>query len=206
MANFNSKALNALFSVVTNEEFKKISSSKTTKEAWTILQTTYEGTKAVKDSKFQKLTTNFEEIKMEEDELFDEFYAKLKDIVNSAFNLGKTIYEPKIVRKALKSLLERFHTKITAIEELKDIDKIPLTELVGNLQTYKLRLAKIGKIGKGKSMALKAKSSDIDESFDDEDSKMKSYITRQFKKFMKNANAKGFDKGHRQLNSSQFKS
>ena len=40
-------------------------------------------------------------------------------------------------------------------------------------------------------MALKAKNSNIDESSDDEDSKMKSYITRKFKKqFMKNANAK----------------
>ena len=35
---------------------------------------------------------------------------------------------------------------------------------------------------------------------------MKSYITRQFKKFMKNANAKGFDKDRRQSSSSQFKS
>ena len=87
-ANFHSKALNALLSAVTNEEFKKISTTKTVKEAWTILQTTYEGTKAVKDSKLQRLTTSFEEIKMEEDESFDQFYAKLKDIVNSAFNLG----------------------------------------------------------------------------------------------------------------------
>ena len=37
VANFNSKALNALFNAVTNEEFKKISSIETTKEAWTIL-------------------------------------------------------------------------------------------------------------------------------------------------------------------------
>ena len=50
-----------------------------------------------------------------------------------------------------------------------------------------------------------AKSSDTDESSDDEDSKMKSYITRQFKKFMKNANGKGFDKDCRQSSSSQFK-
>ena len=50
--NFNSGALNVLFSAVTNEEFKKISSTETAKEAWTILQTTYEGTKVVKDSKF----------------------------------------------------------------------------------------------------------------------------------------------------------
>ena len=131
---------------------------------------------------------------MEEDELFDEFYAKLKDIVNSAFNLGETILEPKIVRKVLRSLPERFYAKITAIEELKDIDNIPLTELVGNLQTYELGLTRIGKLSKGKSMALKAKSNDTDESSDDEDSKMKSYITMKFKKFMKNANVKGYDK------------
>ena len=50
-ANFNSRALNALFSGVTNEEFKKISSMEIAKEAWTILETTYKGTKAVKTIK-----------------------------------------------------------------------------------------------------------------------------------------------------------
>ena len=139
---------------------------------------------------------------MEEDESFDELYAKLKDIVNLAFNLRETIHEPKIVRKVLRSLPKRFHTKITVIKESKDIEKIPLTELVGNLQTYELGLTRIGKSSKGKSMALKAKSNDIDEFSDDEDSKMKSYITWQFKKFMKNANAKGFDKDRKQSSSS----
>ena len=137
-----------------------------------------------------------------EDESFDKFYAKLKDIVNSTFNLEETILEPKIVRKVLKSLPEKFHGKITAIEESKDIDKIPLTELVSNLQTYELGSTRIRKSSKNKNMALKAMSSDTDESSDDEDSKMKSYITRQFKKFMKNANAKGFDKDCKQSNSS----
>ena len=122
--------------------------------------------------KLQRITTSFKEIKMKEDESFDKFYAKLKDIVNLAFNLGETIPEPKIVRKVLRSLPERFHAKITAIEESKDIDKIPLTELVGNLQTYKLGLSRIGKLSKSKSMSLKAKSSDTNESSNDEDSKM----------------------------------
>ena len=194
MANFNSRALNALFSAVTSEEFKKISSTKTAKEAWIILQTTYEGTKTVKDSNLQRLTMSFEEIKIEGDKSFDEFYAKLKDIVNLAFNLRETIPKPKIVRKVLRSLPERFHAKITTIEESKDIDKIPLTELVGNLLTYEFGLTRIGKSSKGKSIALKAKSSDTDEYSNDGDSKMKSYNTRQFKKFMKNVNAKGFDK------------
>ena len=143
---------------------------------------------------------------MEEDESFDEFYAKLKDIVNLAFNLGETIPEPKIVKGMLRSLPEIFHAKITVNEKSKDIDKIPLTELVGNLQTYELGLTRIGKLSESKSMALKAKSNDTDESSDDEDFKMKSYITRQFKKFMENANAKGFDKDRKQSISSQFKS
>ena len=143
---------------------------------------------------------------MKEDESFDEFYAKLKDIVNSAFNLRETIFEPKVVRKVLRSLLERFHAKITAIEESKDIDFIPLMELVGNLQTYKLGLTRIGKGSKSKSMTLKAKSNETNESSNDEDSKMKSYITRQFNKFTKNASAKGFDKDRKQSSSFQFKS
>ena len=160
---------------------------------------TYEGTKVVKDSKLQRLTMSFEEIKMEKNKSFDEFYAKLKDIINSTFNLGETILEPKIVRKVLRSLPERFHAKITTIAESKDIDKIPLIELVGNLQTSELGLTRIRKSSKGKSIVLKAKSSDTNESSNDEYFKMKSYITWQFKKFMKNVNAKGFDKDCKQL-------
>ena len=50
--------------------------------------------------------------------------------MNSTFNLGESIAEPKIVGKIL---LERFNAKIIIIEEAKDIDIIPLTKLVGNL-------------------------------------------------------------------------
>ena len=51
VANFNSRALNALFCGVTNEEFRKISSTKFAKEVGTILETTYEDTKAIKTVK-----------------------------------------------------------------------------------------------------------------------------------------------------------
>ena len=130
---------------------------------------------------------------MDEEEAFDEFYAKLKNIVNSTFNLGEKIPKPKIVRKILRSLLERFHAKITTIEESKDIDIIPLMGLIENLQTHELGLMRIEKGSKSKNMALKAKNDEEDESFEDENSKFKSYITRQFKKFIKNANVKEND-------------
>ena len=52
---------------------------------------THEGTNVVKVSKLQILTFRFETIRMEDHENFGEFHAKLMDIVNSSFNLGKPI-------------------------------------------------------------------------------------------------------------------
>ena len=108
---------------------------------------------------------------MEEDKTFDEFYAKLKDIVNSAFNLGESIAESKIVRKILRSLPEKFHAKITVIEEVKDIDQLPLTELVGNLQTYEMGLDLMGKGGKSRNLALTGIQEEIDDSEDEDETK-----------------------------------
>ena len=67
-ANANSKVLNAIFCGVSPDEFHKISHITIAKEAWEILETTYEGTKKVKDTKLQMLTTRFKELKMSEDE------------------------------------------------------------------------------------------------------------------------------------------
>ena len=70
---------------------------------------------------------------MSNDESFVEFYAKLNDIVNSAYNLGEIYDQPKIVRRILRSLPEDFRSKVTVITESKDVDSIPVNELVGSL-------------------------------------------------------------------------
>ena len=67
------------------------------------------------------------------------------------------------MRKILRSLPKRLHAEITAIEESKDIDTIPLTKLIGNLQTYELGLVRIGKGNKSKNMAIKTKNDEGDE-------------------------------------------
>ena len=85
VATFNSKAMNIVFM----EEFKRISNVEVAHIAWNILQTVHEGTKAVKINKLQQFTSRFESIRMFDDECFDEFYAKLNDIVNSAYNIGE---------------------------------------------------------------------------------------------------------------------
>ena len=106
--NANSKALNVIFCGVSLYEFHKISHITIAKEAWEILETTYEGTKKVKDTKFQMLTTKFKELKMGDDESFDSFYGKLNEIVITKLNLGEKIEDAKVVRKILRSLSESF--------------------------------------------------------------------------------------------------
>ena len=68
LVNANSKAINTIFCGVFIDEFHKISHVDIAKEVWTILKATYEGTKKVKDTKLQMLTTRFEELKMGDDE------------------------------------------------------------------------------------------------------------------------------------------
>ena len=104
------------------------------------METTYEGTKKVKDTKLQMLTTRFEELRMSEDESFDSFYNKLNEVVISKFNLGEKTEDSKVVRKILRSLPESFRAKVTAIEESKDLDEIKVQELIGSLQTYEFSL------------------------------------------------------------------
>ena len=87
--------MNAIFCGVSPNEFHKILHITVAKEAWEILETTYEGTKKVKNTKLQMLTTQFEELKMSEDESFDSFYSKLNKVLVSKFNLGEKTEDSK---------------------------------------------------------------------------------------------------------------
>ena len=88
------------------------------------METAYEGTKKVKDTKLQMLTTRFKKLKMSEDESFNSFYRKLNEVVIGKFNLGEKTKNSKVVRKILQSLPESFRAKVTAIKESKDLDEI----------------------------------------------------------------------------------
>ena len=184
--------MNAIFNAVSMEEFKRIFNVEVVHTAWNILQTVHEGTKAVKINKLQQLTSKFESIRMSDDESFDKFYAKLNDIVNSAYNLGEIYDQPKIFRKILRSLTEDFRPKVTVITESKDVDSIPIDELVGFLQSYELDLPKTSK---SKSMALKSVD-DVDVGrFDDELSATEiAYLAKNFRNFFRNNNRRARDK------------
>ena len=182
--------MNAIFM----EEFKRISNVEVTHTAWNILQTVHECTKAVKVNKLQQLTTGFKNIRMSNDECFDEFYVKLNDIVNFAHNLGEIYDQPKIVRKIHRSLTKDFRPKVTTIIESKDVDSIPIDELVGSLQSYELDLPKTYK---SKSMVLKSVDDVDSNGFDDELTTTETaYLAKNFRNFLRNNNRRARGKNN----------
>ena len=139
----------------------------------------------MKDTKLQMLTTWFEELKMSENQSFDSFYGKLNEVVIGKLNLDEKMEDSKVVRKILRSLPESFRTKVTAIEESKDLDEIKVKELIGSLQTYELTLPSERKI---KSLALKTINERIkaqDSSEENNVEKEVAFLAKNFRKFLK---------------------
>jgi hypothetical protein len=149
------------------------------------LETTYEGTKLVKSAKLQMLISRFEEIKMLEEETFGEFYSKMSDLRNSMVSLGKPVSDVKLIRKILRSLLDRFRIKVTTIEESKDLEEMKIEELVVFLQTYELSLPPVKKL---KTVALKASKKKVEASSEDdseEEEKAMGMLAKNFRRLMR---------------------
>jgi hypothetical protein len=178
----NDKALHALCQALSPSEFAKISNCESAKEAWKILETTYEGTKLVKSAKLQMLISKFEEIKMLEDETFGEFYSKMSYLRNSMVSLGKPISDVKLIRKILRSLPKRFRIKVTTIEESKDLKEMKIEELVGSLQTYELSLPPVKKL---KTIALKASKKKVEASSEDDSEEEEKVVAMLAKNFIR---------------------
>ena len=62
--NCNSKCLDAIFTSISQEEFRRIVMSKTIKDAWVVLEITNQGTKVIWNSGWQMSTSEFGNISM----------------------------------------------------------------------------------------------------------------------------------------------
>ena len=123
---------------------------------------------------------------MSDDKLFDSFYGRLNEIVIAKLNLGEKIEDAKVVRKILRSLLESFQSKVTTIEESKDLDEIKIQELIGSLQTYELELPSHKS---NKSLALKIINERTNDSSEEDGvEKEVAFLAKNFWKFLKMMN------------------
>ena len=94
--------------------------------------------------------------------------------------------------KILRSFPSKWHTKFTAIQEAKDLTKLPMEELIGSLMTYEINLTKKlqeGEDKKKKSIALKAITKEEEKPSDEDDDL--ALITRKLNKYMRGERFRG---------------
>ncbi|XP_061999621.1 uncharacterized protein LOC133717012 [Rosa rugosa] len=89
----------------------RISHCDTAKQAWDLLQVTYEGNKKVRGQKLQRLVLEFENMTMGEDESIDDFHARLLNVTNQCCSLDDPFEEHRIVKKFLRALPSKFQAK-----------------------------------------------------------------------------------------------
>ncbi|XP_073057182.1 uncharacterized protein [Primulina eburnea] len=91
VSNYNSKALNVIFSSVDMNMFSLITNCTSAKDAWEILQRHCESSESVRRTKLRMITSRFENLRMEEIETITDYDRRLRDIANEAFSLGDPI-------------------------------------------------------------------------------------------------------------------
>ncbi|GJX35957.1 hypothetical protein Tco_0247514 [Tanacetum coccineum] len=122
----------------------------------------------------------------------DNGFSRFKTVITSLKALDKGFSSKNYVRKFLMALHPKWHAKVTAIEESKDLTSLSIDELISNLKVYEVIIKKDSEMLKGKreqsrSLALKAKKESSDEESSAFDSKDEEYVmaVRDFKNFFK---------------------
>jgi hypothetical protein len=137
---FNAKGMNAILNGLAEAEFVKVMHLQTAKEMWDKLINNYEGNEKVKDAKLQTYRVQFEKLQMKEDETIGKYFLRVEELVNAMKALGEKIEESSLVQKILRSLPDRFNPKVSAIEELNDIQTLAFDQLLGTLTAYEMRI------------------------------------------------------------------
>jgi gag-polypeptide of LTR copia-type/Zinc knuckle len=163
------KVINILVSGIDNEMLNTVMSCGTAKEMWDTIQTMCEGGEDVKENRIQLLTHDYESFDCRSGESLSDLYGRFKRLINDLILVGRIYTNQDICFKFMRALPRKWDSKITAIEEARDLKLMTLEELYSKLQTYELRVnqqsEKHGAI-KVKSVALSAKGKEkLQESF-----------------------------------------
>ncbi|XP_059078184.1 uncharacterized protein LOC131876736 [Cryptomeria japonica] len=87
-----------------------------------------------------KSANEFDDLKMNNDETVASYFLRIDEVVNARKGLGEEIDEHDVVAKVIRTLLPKFETKISALEEKKNFSKMTLHQLQSTLTAYEMRI------------------------------------------------------------------
>ena len=86
------------------------------------------------------LVHSYELFKMDANETITGMFIRFTCIINELNALGRTYANSNLVKKLLRNLPKSWEAKVTAIQEAKDLLKLPLKELIGSLMTREIMM------------------------------------------------------------------
>nr|GEU45318.1 UBN2 domain-containing protein [Tanacetum cinerariifolium] len=163
----NNEAKMVIYNALPIKEYERIFMCNTAKEIWKTLLNTHQGNNQVKDNKIDLLVQQYEQFVISKDESIDSVFARFNTIITSFEAIDEGYSSKNYIRKFLRALHPKWRTKVTAIEESKDLTSLSLDELIVNLKVHEMIIKKDSEIVKAKvkrnSLALKAKKEYSDE-------------------------------------------
>ena len=137
----NSMALSFIQETLDRSIFPRISACVLAQEAWAVLREGYQGSLKLKEVKLQTLRREFENMKQEE-ETVEDYYVRVKAIVNKMATLREKIEKEVFIKKVLRTLIETFDHAALIIEETKDLSSLEIDNLIGSLTSHEERMMK----------------------------------------------------------------
>jgi hypothetical protein len=128
-----------LLQCLSDDLLMQVAKKKTGREVWECLKSRFVGADRVRDARLQTLKSEFDALKMKEDEMIDSYAGKLTGMSVRYSNLGGTLDDATLVKKLFDSVPERFIQVVAEIEQFYDLKTLVFEEAVGRLKTFEER-------------------------------------------------------------------
>ena len=138
----NDMALALLFQSIPEALILQVGELETAKKVWDAVKTRHVGADRVREARLQTLMSEFDHLKMKDNDSIDDFVWKISEISSKSAALGETMEEPKLVKKFLKSLPRKKYIHIVAsLEQILDLNTTNLEDIIGRLKAYEERIS-----------------------------------------------------------------
>ena len=134
------QVMSILFNMISNEVTRELDVEKTAKQTWITLKVKSRGVTWIHEAPIQSLKREYENLSMDDDDLFLDYFGKLSCVVNELRSFKEVITDAKVAANLLCSISGMFNAITTSIEQFQDLETITIEEVIGSLKVHEDKL------------------------------------------------------------------